>query len=256
MKKLLLTSALLLAAIGTQAQSKTTGTVTLMTGMTAELLLNNTTTTATLTLAGPSDRWFALQFGSFTTGEGMQQGEDMVYFNGTTLIDANMNGIGNFPSTDTNNWTVVSNTVTGTTRTVVATRAFAGGTNDYTFVYADANIDFAYSRSGTATFNLGSHSGNRGYSLNRTFTTVLSTDGFSLEGLSVYPNPALDNVTINNKTQLAHVTVINLLGQEVLYKETNNTTVTVNIQDLKAGTYIVKVTAADGRTASQKIIKE
>lgn len=175
MKKLLLCTALLLSAMGLFAQSKTTGVVTLTAGMTAKLDLNNTTTTATLTLTGPSDRWFALQFGSFTNGGGMQNGQDLVYFNGTTLVDAVHNGVGVTPSSDgTNNWTVTSNTVSGGTRTVVATRAFnTGGAEDYTFVYSNNDIDFAYAKGASASFSLAYHgAGNKGYALNKTFTCM------------------------------------------------------------------------------------
>lgn len=172
MKKLLLTVVLIASAGGAFAQSKTTGTVALTTGMSAKLDLNNDTSTATLTLTGPQDRWLALQFGSFGSSGGMQDGTDVVYYNGTTLIDANQNGIGSAPSTDTNDWTVSSNSVTGTTRTIVATRAFAGGTGDFTFNYADANIDFAWARGSSASFTLSNHGGNRGYQLNKTFSCL------------------------------------------------------------------------------------
>ncbi|KOS06743.1 hypothetical protein AM493_12430 [Flavobacterium akiainvivens] len=156
--------------MGAIAQSKTTGSVSLQTGMTAELNLNNGTTTATLTLTGPSDRWFALQFGSFSNGQGMASGMDVVWYNGTTLVDGFMNGIGSAPTTDANGWTVSSNTVSGSTRTIVATRAFAGGTNDFTFNYNDANIDFAYARANSATYSLNGHGSFRGYKLNQAFT--------------------------------------------------------------------------------------
>ncbi|OIQ17691.1 MAG: hypothetical protein BM557_08365 [Flavobacterium sp. MedPE-SWcel] len=175
MKKLLLLAALILSATGIQAQTKTTGTVNLLSGMTAEIMLNEGTSTATLTFTGPSDRWFALQFGDFSTGGGMGNGEDVVYYNNTTLVDAVHNGIGSAPSTDAvNDWAITSNTVSGATRTIVATRAFnTGNTGDYTFVYSDATIDFAYSRSSSASYALAYHgASNRGYQLNRTFECV------------------------------------------------------------------------------------
>ncbi|MCY1364766.1 hypothetical protein D9M69_515860 [compost metagenome] len=103
MKKRLLLLSLGLFAFAAQAQTKTTGTVNLLSGMTAKLDLNSTNSTATLTLTGPSDRWFALQFGSFAEGQGMESGQDVVYYNGTTLVDAVHNGVGTAPSADTNN---------------------------------------------------------------------------------------------------------------------------------------------------------
>jgi len=179
MKKLLLCTAFLLSAMGLFAQSKTTGVVNLTAGMTAKLDLNNTTATATLTLTGPSDRWFALQFGSFANGGGMGSGQDLVYYNGTTLVDAVHNGIGVTPSSDgTNNWTVTSNTVAGGTRTVVATRPFnTGSAEDHTFVYSNNDIDFAYAKSASASYGLAYHgAGNRGYALNRTFSCIPPSD--------------------------------------------------------------------------------
>jgi len=256
MKKLLLVSLLFFTAAGVNAQAKSTGPVSLMTGMTATLLLDSNTTTATLTLTGPSDRWFALQFGSFADGQGMESGQDMVYYNGTTLVDGTMNGIGAVPSSDTNNWAVTSNTVAGTVRTIVATRAFTAGANDYTFNYDNETIDFAYARGTSASFNLASHGGNRGYRLSNTFSDVLGTDAFSLQGLSVYPNPASGMVTVKNKAVLSQVKVINLLGQEVVSQKANDTAVPVNISGLSTGTYVFKITAADGRTASIKVVKQ
>lgn len=256
MKKLLLVSLLFITGMGLNAQAKSTGSVSLMTGMTATLLLDSATTTATLTLTGPSDRWFALQFGSFADGDGMQSGQDMVYFNGTTLVDGTMNGIGAVPSSDTNNWTVTSNTVAAATRTIVATRAFSAGANDYTFNYDNETIDFAYARGTSASFNLASHGGNRGYRLTNTFSDVLAADAFSLKGLAVYPNPASNVVTIANKALLSNVTVINMLGQEVFSQTVNSTTVPVNVANLFAGTYLFKVTAVDGSTTAVRVVKQ
>lgn len=172
MRKLLLLTTLLLGAAGMHAQSKATAAVSLTTGMTAKIELNSATSTATLTFTGPSDRWFALQIGSFTNSGGMQEGADVVYWNGTTLVDAVQNGVGAFPTIDTNDWTS-SSTVSGTTRTIIATRAFStGSSDDYTFVYADANIDFAWAKASSATNSINGHGTNRGYALNNAYTCV------------------------------------------------------------------------------------
>ena len=74
------------------AQIKSTGNVALGTNMTANMSLNSATSLVTLTLVGPNDRWFAVQFGSFTGG--MQAASDVVYWNGTTLVDAVHVGVG------------------------------------------------------------------------------------------------------------------------------------------------------------------
>lgn len=172
MKKLLLCLLVLASGTGLWAQSKTTGTVTLTTGMTAKMDLNSATNTVTLTFTGPSDRWFALQFGSFTSSQGMASGQDLVYATNTGLVDAVMNGSGNTPSTDTNNWTVSSNTVASGTRTIIATRAFTGGTGDFNFTYSMTDIDFAWARGNGPGYSLAYHGNFRGFQLNRTFTCI------------------------------------------------------------------------------------
>ena len=164
------------------AQQKSTGVVTLSTNMVATLTLDNGTSTATLSLTGPNDRWFALQFGSFTGG--MAAGSDLVYWDNVTLVDARHVGIGSTPTTDaTNNWTITSNlnnSPSAGLRTIVATRAFnTGDANDFTFNFSDTSIDFAWARMSSATYGLAYHGGtNRDVSLDRTFT--LGTESFSL----------------------------------------------------------------------------
>ena len=164
------------------AQQKSTGVVTLSTNMAATLTLDNGTSTATLSLTGPNDRWFALQFGSFTGG--MAAGSDLVYWDNVTLVDARHVGIGSTPTTDaTNNWTITSNLNNSPSvglRTIVATRAFnTGDSNDFAFNFSDTSIDFAWARMSSATYGLAYHGGtNRDVSLDRTFT--LGTESFSL----------------------------------------------------------------------------
>ena len=256
MKRKLLISALLLGVAGLHAQTKATAVVTLGNGgMTAKMELNNATTTATLTLTGPSDRWFALQIGNFANGAGMQEGTDVVYWNGTTLVDAVQSGIGGAPTPDTNDWTVTSNTTSGSTRTVVATRAFnTGSADDYAIAYTDANIDYAWARASTATNNLLSHGSSRGYSLNVAFADVLDTPGFTLQNLQVYPNPVIDVLTLSNSEAITEVELINMLGQVVISQKTNSNNVEVNTSQLQNGSYILKVSTAYG-TASSKILK-
>ena len=116
MKKITLLSLLMLSSLGF-AQTKSTGLKTFVTGLTANLTLDNSTSTITLTLNGPSDRWIAFKLGSFTTA--MSNGIDGVYYNGTTLVDGNG---GELDTDTTQNWSVSSNTVNAGVRTIVATR--------------------------------------------------------------------------------------------------------------------------------------
>lgn len=255
MKKITLLSLLMLSTLGF-AQSKSTGVVTLTTNMTANLTLNNTTSKATLVLTGPADRWFALQFGSFVAGDGMSSGQDVVYANSTTLVDAKHNGIGSAPTPDTtNNWTVLSNIISGTTRTITAERNFStGDVNDYTFNYADTSIDFAWARHGSASYTLAYHGNGRGYQLNKTFTT-LGVEDFSLNASSVYPNPSNGTFTISSKTNLTEINVYSQTGVLVktIKAEDRSEKTEVIVNGLQAGVYLIEL-KNDAEKSWKKVI--
>lgn len=256
MKKTLLTLFFSAASLSSFAQTKSTGTVNLMTGMTAKLDLNNTNSLATLTLTGPSDRWFALQFGNFSEGQGMEAGQDVVYFNGTTLVDAVHNGVGAAPSSDTNNWTVSSNSVSSGTRTIVATRAFnTASSGDYTFQYANASIDFAYARMSSATFNLAYHGGgNRGYAIANPITTALAVGEFEAKNVALFPNPANNSFSIKSVTGIKSVAVYDLNGK--LVSNFSSQKEVYDISALLTGLYFIEVQNVDNEIFVEKLLKK
>lgn len=266
--KLKTTLLLTLLSLGAFAQTKSTGNVTLSTNMSANLTLNNTTSTVTLSLTGPNDRWFALQFGSFTTptppatsgGSGMAAGQDVVYWNNTTLVDARHIGVGSPPSVDaTNNWTLVSNsdnTPANGQRTVVFTRPFnTGDANDYTFNYADANIDFAWAIANSATYAVTVYhgGGNRGYAGN--VATTLGVDKFSLNNAQVYPNPSNGDFNIKSETIITKVNVYSQTGAFVKTVEVENNAdnAAINIKGLSTGVYLIEL-VNDTEKSWKKII--
>jgi photosystem II stability/assembly factor-like uncharacterized protein len=71
--------------------------------------------------------------------------------------------------------------------------------------------------------------------------------------LTIYPNPASDvvNVSIDNAPATS-VAVYSLTGQKVLQGATGQ----LNIASLSAGMYLIKAETADGKSASQKLIKK
>jgi len=232
-----ITLLLLLGISMLSAQQKSTGVVTLSTNMSANLTLDSGTSIATLSLTGPNDRWFALQFGSFTGG--MEAGSD--------LVDARHVGVGSTPTTDaTNNWTITSNlnnSPSAGLRTIVATRAFnTGDVNDFTFNFSDTSIDFAWARMSSATYGLAYHGGaNRDVTLDRTFT--LGTESFSLNDSQLYPNPSNGNFTIIAKTNLTKINVYTITGGFVKSIEVTDNAINaeINVSGLETGVYLVEL---------------
>ncbi len=86
-----------------------------------------------------------------------------------------------------------------------------------------------------------------------TSEVTLSTAAFSqIEGLKIYPNPAKNNLFIETTLNSdIHVSIVNMLGNEVVNtKVTNNT---VNVSNLASGIYIVKITE-EGKNSTKKLI--
>lgn len=252
MKKI--TLVLLLPLLGI-AQSKITNTIS-VTGASANIMLNNDTQTATLTLVGPSDRWMACQFGTFSGG--MEAGSDVVYYNGTTLVDATHNGIGSAPSPDAqNNWTVTSNTVASGVRTLVATRVFnSPDTSDFDFDYFADTIGIAVAHGNSASFSLAYHgSGNRIVDTSVPFNN-LGVEDFTLQGATIYPNPSNGNFAVHSKTTLKQISIYTLTGGFIkTVKADAENASQIKVDGLSTGVYLLEL-QNDSQKVWKKVIVE
>jgi hypothetical protein len=94
------------------------------------------------------------------------------------------------------------------------------------------------------------------YSFTTSSADPLGVEGFTIEALSVSPNPVKDVITINSPVGFDSVKVFNQLGQLVI--ESNSSLINNNRLDLSAlnpGMYLVKINA-DNKSKTVKIIKE
>ncbi len=82
----------------------------------------------------------------------------------------------------------------------------------------------------------------------RTFTDV---DENAADGISVYPNPAKDNLTIKGEG-MTHITVFNTIGQAVYDTECSADAVTVNLNGMESGLYTVRIATENG-TSTKRI---
>jgi hypothetical protein len=249
MKKILLFTLFLLSMSAT-AQNHTTGVINLTTGFSVKFDTNSTT--VTMTLVGPSDKWLGLGFGM----TGMSQTGDGVIVSGTTptLSDRNFTGSQNTPNSDSaQSWTTTSNTVAGTVRTIVATRALSTGDTagvDYTFTNSTASINLIWALGSSLTL---SQHASRGSGISGTF--ALSTDSFAMAGFKLYPNPADDIFAIElpSEFETVEVKLFDVVGKLILTKQISKLDNKIDINSLVAGNYIVKVTS-DEKTFSTNLI--
>jgi hypothetical protein len=255
MKTKLLTVVALTATTFALAQTKSTGEVTLG-GMTAKIDLDSSNSTVTYTLTGPSTKWFALGLNATTMST--NNPIDVISY-GTALQDRSLAGGHNAPSTDSqNDLTLVSNTVNGSTRTIVATRPFStGDSKDYAFNYntittlnvlwaigPGTSVGVQHSTKGTATL---------------TFSNVAGVQSPTIESLVVYPVPASSSITIGNKAGLLIDTVkifdINARLVKELNPATAAATTNVDISSLGTGTYFMEITGNGNKTVKKFEVK-
>ena len=238
MKKLYFASALFVGLNVSMAQTKSSGTVTLGGLMTLKIDKNSTTSTVTVTLTGPSDKWFGI---GFNASGAMTNGTDCLYY-ASSLVDSRITGQAAPTIDTTNEWSTSSNTIVGTTRTLVLTRNFVGGTGDYSFVYNDnaLNIIWAYG----SGLTMSQHSGTGRGSTALGFT--LGVDDFAaLDKITIAPNPTSGIVTLskNNQTTVSKVTVFDINGKvvKVIDSELNFDTTTVDLSTFSKGVYFMEI---------------
>ena len=83
----------------------------------------------------------------------------------------------------------------------------------------------------------------------------LSVEDFTTTNFKVYPNPAKNVLNLSASVQIERIEVYNMLGQKIMTQQLGNTTSTLNISDLKSGTYIVTVTI-NGKQSSQIFVRK
>jgi hypothetical protein len=80
---------------------------------------------------------------------------------------------------------------------------------------------------------------------------------FNKEIINIYPNPASDKVFINTNKTINSIVIYDILGNQVAhYEQVNNNQYTLDVNDLLAQIYIVKIVFVDNSIANKKLIIE
>ncbi len=117
---------------------------------------------------------------------------------------------------------------------------------------------------GTQYFvNVGYNSGYTDY-LEKEFTITIDSEDAALAttsftkaaNVNYYPNPVNQNkLTLNAAQTINHITVYNVLGQNVLNATPNTTNYTLDMSSLAAGTYMLQL-SINGTTETIKVLKQ
>lgn len=254
MKKTTLSIVALFAFVLSFGQTYSTGTVNLTSGYSVNIDVESTL--VTLTLVGPSTGYLGLGFGVAN----MINSGDCVIYAGASGTGANVltdrkfgNGTGT-PSLDsgsnTQNWTVTSNTVSGTVRTLIATRARVS-TGDFTFPFNAGAITlaWAYGSSNSLVY----HGGNRGSVI---ANATLGTNEFEISAFKIYPNPAQDfvSVALPNGVGQGTVKIYDILGKVVANQLINANDAKINTSNLESGSYMVVLRTEYGNATKTLLV--
>lgn len=74
--------------------------------------------------------------------------------------------------------------------------------------------------------------------------------------IRVYPNPAMDFVTIDGLNATTEISLMNTFGQQIIRETTGNTKHSVSLKGLASGIYLLQFKMSSGEIYSTKIVKQ
>ena len=226
-----------------------TATIPITANRTVKIETN--TTIVTLTMTGSSTAWLGIGFG----GGSMSSVTDMFIWNASANRDYTPSGGQSSPSADpagSQSWTITSDTVSGTTRTVVATRPLVSA-GDFTFLNDNSPISFIYAEGSSTSL---SYHGSTPHSGGTASRIALGTEDFSLNASSIYPNPSNGTFNVTTKTALSEINIYSQVGALVKTIKVDKTDATeVSVAGLQTGVYLIEL-KNDGEKSWKKVVVE
>lgn len=240
-------------------QTFSTGTITFPAPLSEySVKIDVTPTLVTLTQNMPSDRWYSLAFNNGGSMNG-DPGYDVIAFvNTTNISDRTLAGFTVPPADAVQSWTTISNTVVGSTRTVVSTRALnTGEPDDYVFSASAGSINLACSRSASASFSLAPHNGLANAVSTASYAVTLANNEFVIDDFKMFPNPTKGFTTIELQANIngAQVKIYDNLGRVVRNQSITKSENNVDTSDLTTGSYLVVVRTDYGNATKTLIIE-
>ncbi len=171
------------------------------------------------------------------------------------IIDETRNGINQ--KQVTNNWTTaneinvshfnIQRSIYGKDFTTIGKiKAQNKLANEYSFIDETPNDGLNYYKIESVDFD-----GRKQYSETR----ILNFKPQTFNGISIYPNPAKDLVSIDSKG-IQQIKIINQLGQTLMQINNSTEHQTINTKQFTKGLYIVQCTTNKGEINTQKLIIE
>ncbi|WP_282031803.1 endonuclease [Winogradskyella eximia] len=135
--------------------------------------------------------------------------------------------------------------------TLVGTIAYSG--DEQTVTIPNINIENSVS----IVINGNSGSGNRVVFDNLSYTcyTALNVEKFDISSVKIHPNPVKNSLTVDLESNIStSIEIFDILGKRVIKNNISKTS-NLNLQALKAGIYIVKITQGNS-IVTKKLVKQ
>lgn len=240
---------LLLANFSFAQQVYTTGDINFNKIFTARI--DMTSDKVTLTTIAPDNVWYSIGFGV----KYMNDDGDTFLSNGDEVVDAICSGY-RLPTKDKQqDWTLVSNTISNSKRTMVVSRPLKTSDNtDYVFNPKATSLTLMWAVGDGKSYRRHSR-GNFGATV---VGVTLGNDEFYAKQFKVSPNPVSNSFELILPKELgkAHVTVFSLLGKKVYESNITKTNSTISASNLSKGVYLIKIDTENGYTVTKKLIKK
>ncbi len=95
-----------------------------------------------------------------------------------------------------------------------------------------------------------------GNSGNVTYSNSLFIANKSTDGISIYPNPVTNNLTITGLNGQSNLKIVNSIGQMMRQQNTSANALNLDVSTLKEGVYILSITDDADRISIRKFIKK
>ena len=86
--------------------------------------------------------------------------------------------------------------------------------------------------------------------------TPVGVNEATTSAFTLYPNPATDVLQISNSSVIQKVIISNIAGKDVMTLKNNSSQVSVNIESLNAGVYIIRSYDNNGKMYINKLLKK
>ena len=116
-------------------------------------------------------------------------------------------------------------------------------------------VDGGFNHRATLTFQGGLIETHGADAFEQVEACTLGVEGFGLDVVQVYPNPAKDVLHIKAKSNVTAIEIYTLLGQQVLRSFPNNFIETVDMAGFESGMYLVRVFVGE-QVQTFKVLKE